>query len=179
MTVNGFHNGFLDRFFYWVTFFGDGLTFALVIIVLLFLTYRQAILGLVIFLGTAGLTQFLKRVVFADHLRPVGRLGREFDLYLPAGVEPLMNNSFPSGHTTTAFALATFLTLVLRQKNWWPVFLGLAILTGYSRVYLTHHFPIDVWVGSVIGTLGAVLLFWWLEQPLENRFGDKGLWKRL
>ena len=63
--------------------------------------------------------------------------------------------SFPSGHAAMAFALATFLSLVRgRAATGWLV---VAVLTALSRVYLGHHFPSDVLVGSVVGAgAGAV-----------------------
>ena len=175
LRVNQLHSAVFDKLLYFATYFGDGLAFALVIVLLVFYSYRQALLGLIIFLGTSGVTQFLKRVVFSDYLRPYGKLGSANELYIPDGVVPLLNNSFPSGHATTAFALAGFLTLISKNKSLWPLYLILAILAGYSRIYLTHHFPVDVWTGSVIGTAGAFLFYWWLNDKLIAKFGDKSL----
>ena len=142
---------------------------------LLFYRFRYALLGLIIFLVTSGLAQFLKRLIFSDQLRPYSKLGASYDIYLPDGVTPLLNHSFPSGHTTTAFAMAAFLVLILSRRIFWPFLLALAFLAGYSRIYLTHHFPIDVWTGSIIGTAGAYLLFWWLDEKFMGIFGDKSL----
>lgn len=175
LVINEWHNNFLDWFFYWFTFFGDGVFFIAVLVFISLFSYRKTLLGLVIFLSTAMVAQFLKRVIFDDRLRPFGVLGKEYDLYIPDGVTPLMHNSFPSGHTTTAFAMAAFLVLVLKNKFWWPVFLLLAVLAGYSRIYLTHHFPIDVWAGSVVGTLGAFISYIWLDQKFASKFGNRGL----
>lgn len=64
----------------------------------------------------------------------------------------LTNTSFPSNHTTAAFAMAY---LVVRLYPWWPnvvVIYTMAILIGLSRVYLREHFPLDVVGGAVLGT---------------------------
>jgi membrane-associated phospholipid phosphatase len=164
-----------DQFFYWITYFGDGLAFVIVIVILAYYSFRKALLGLVIFLLTSGVAQLLKRVLFDDRLRPFGLLGKSHELNIPEEVAPLVYNSFPSGHTTTAFALATFLVLIIKHQRLWPVLLVLAVLTGYSRIYLTHHFPVDVWVGSIIGTTGAILVYWWLDEKLTQRFGNRSL----
>jgi undecaprenyl-diphosphatase len=62
--------------------------------------------------------------------------------------------SFPSGHATTAFAAAVFLTLWYPRGA--PIFLALALLMGLSRVFLGSHFPADVWAGALIGTATAL-----------------------
>jgi len=178
LKINGLNNDFLDTFFYWITYLGDGLVFAFLIILLLFSSYSKALLGLITFLTTAFIAQLLKQVFFADHYRPFRELGATDELHIPAGVEPLVNNSFPSGHTVTAFALATFLILVLPLRKWSLLILMLAWLIGYSRIYLTHHFPIDVWVGAIIGTVGTLLLFWLLSSSLNNKFGSKSILKK-
>ena len=178
LLLNNWHFKFLDSFFYWLTYLGDGIVFALIIVVLLFFSYRQAVLGLVIFLVTAGLAQLLKRVIFSDVLRPVANLGKEYVLAIPEGVTPLMNNSFPSGHTTTAFALSFFLLVSFHDKINWLLMLILALLVGYSRVYMTHHYPIDVWAGSIIGTIGAFFLYYWLDPWLNKKFSNRSILNR-
>jgi undecaprenyl-diphosphatase len=58
--------------------------------------------------------------------------------------------SFPSGHTTTAFACAVAVS-VLHPKLRVPM-MGVAALVGVSRAYLGVHFPVDVLAGAVVGT---------------------------
>lgn len=178
LGINNLHSSFLDSFFYYITWLGDGLAFAVVIVILVLFSYRNALLGLIIFILTSGIAQLLKRTLFNDRIRPYGKLNADHDIYIPNGVDPLFNNSFPSGHTTTAFALAMFLVLILSRKANWSVFLVLAVLVGYSRIYLTHHFPIDVWTGSIIGTFGALVLYLWLDRKFDKIDANKGLLKR-
>lgn len=81
---------------------------------------------------------------------------------------PVHGFSFPSGHTGTAFATATALTLC--TKKWYvgvPAYLY-ACGVGYSRMRLGVHFPTDVLGGMIVG-IGSSLLVWqidkWMSKP--------------
>jgi undecaprenyl-diphosphatase len=66
--------------------------------------------------------------------------------------------SFPSGHATTAFALAAVIGFL--SPRWFPAVLGLAVLIGVSRVALGAHYPSDVVAGAFVGVLGAYAARW-------------------
>ncbi|MEN0057210.1 MAG: phosphatase PAP2 family protein [Bdellovibrio sp.] len=59
--------------------------------------------------------------------------------------------SFPSSHALDAFALVAFLISFYPRGRWY--FLGIALLTAYSRVYCGLHFPSDVLGGALLGFL--------------------------
>ncbi len=75
--------------------------------------------------------------------------------------------SFPSGHTSTAFALAT--SISLQNKKWYVVIptFAWASSVSYSRMYLGEHYPTDVFAGAVIG-IGSAYLSNWLNKKLFN-----------
>ena len=79
-------------------------------------------------------------------------------------------NSFPSGHTCAAFAAAGvwFRTLPKTWMRWTA--LVLAVLMGFSRLYVGVHFPSDVVAGCLVGLLCAWLA-WRLYQTIEKRWG--------
>ena len=60
--------------------------------------------------------------------------------------------SFPSGHTSAAFSVATVLAERYNKHRWVPwVAYGLAGLVGFSRVPLQSHFPSEVFAGAALG----------------------------
>jgi undecaprenyl-diphosphatase len=65
----------------------------------------------------------------------------------------LTENSFPSGHTVTAFSLAVALSYMFPEHK--KVFYILAYVVAFSRVYDGEHYPLDVIAGGIIGYLFA------------------------
>ena len=78
--------------------------------------------------------------------------------------------SFPSGHTTAAFAFATAITARLGQRNsssvnWAaPVLFSVATLTGIQRVYRHAHWASDCLMGAAIGTVSGLAAARWHQQ---------------
>lgn len=158
--VNTHNSPAADVFFTYATYLGDGNFMLFLIAVSLIWSRRIAIIGAVSFAITGLLTIFLKQVVFADALRPLKYF--EHALWKPRLVEGLdihSFNSFPSGHSMSAFALFTLLALIDKRKSRGWLWAVLAIIAAYSRVYLFQHFVIDVWVGSLIGTAVSVISY--------------------
>lgn len=74
--------------------------------------------------------------------------------------------SFPSGHTGASFAAAAAL---LGQKNrLWVPSLALALLIGFSRLYLYVHYPSDVLAGAFLGTLLGLFSSWLTDYGQEK-----------
>jgi len=61
-------------------------------------------------------------------------------------------DSFPSGHTSSAFALATLFSSVYRDKIWVGILsYGIATGVAWSRVYDNQHWASDVFIGAALG----------------------------
>ncbi len=163
--LNQFHQPFADFFFQYITHLGDGLfCIFLSIIFLLFRKYKNALLIFSTFALSGLLSQFFKKIVFPDMLRPIAYLGEQAQLQLVTGVEVYTNNSFPSGHTATAFATFLMLTLIVKKNSWGLIFFFLALFVGISRVYLVQHFFIDTYAGAGLGTMSTLFVYYWGEQ---------------
>ncbi len=104
--------------------------------------------------------------IIAEALKKGINRERPFQKY--SGIYPYQyetGESFPSGHTTIAFATAT--TLSLQYKKWYVVVPAYAWAVGcaYSRLYLGEHYTTDVLAGAAIGT-GSAFLSHWLTKKI-------------
>jgi membrane-associated phospholipid phosphatase len=159
VSLNTYHPFWLNVFFVNYTFMGDGI-FALCLVGLLFYfkkkQYAFAILHSFFISGIV--VQLIKNSIGSPRPKLFFEAGQY--LYFIDGISLANNSSFPSGHTATAFGIATVLVLVLKNKSWQPHILIAAVLVGYSRIYLAQHFLLDVMVGGLIGcTLGIAAFY--------------------
>ncbi|MDX2195336.1 MAG: phosphatase PAP2 family protein [Cytophagales bacterium] len=155
-----------DVFYPYYTHVGDGLTFTAVIVILLFVKYYYALSAALVFGVSSLMAQFLKRVVFFDEARPKIFFTEghwRSDFHVVPGVDIHHHLSFPSGHTTTAFALATFIVLYLlgSPKYYFLqlVCFVMALFVGVSRIYLIQHFFIDTYFGAMLGSIFAGFVY--------------------
>lgn len=152
LILNKFHTPFFDIFFKYVTFLGDGVMFGFVAIFFLFFKKKVAYAIVVSGILTLLIVHLFKKVFFLGILRPAGFFGEE-NIHLVEGVKMAYTNSFPSGHTATAFAIFTIFCFYFSKSNSQYLWITLAILTGISRVYLSQHYWIDIFVGSLLGII--------------------------
>lgn len=89
---------------------------------------------------------------------------------------------FPSCHAGNTFALATYITLLIRCR-WLTVFMMLwAVITCYSRTYLGVHYPGDLLGGGIIGALWAFLIYFLLvrfggySKPTKTQYCYLPIW---
>ncbi len=103
-------------------------------------------------IGLAGLVSYACKKTFLEP-RPYEVDARIIQLSVGGGF------SFPSGHTTEAFAAAMALSILYIDKSWiWVVSFSWASFVAASRVYLGVHYPFDVFAGMMIGTCVAYFL---------------------
>ena len=174
LLLNSFHTTIGDYFFKYITEVGGSIPF-IILGLLLFYNYRNFI-----FLGLSqGLSSLITFVI-----KRVMQIPRPSVIFNELGIElPVVNGvdlhrslSFPSGHTTTAFATFFVLAVIIKNKYIKLLCLIIAILGGYSRIYLSQHFITDVLAGALIGLLSAIII-----SPIfyEKQWGNNNLIKTI
>ena len=91
------------------------------------------------------------------HERPFV-LRSDVNLLIPHGADP----SFPSEHSSAAFAIAT--GIALYRPRFGLILLVLASVVGLARVYVGLHYPADVAGGVLVGSSAAGAV--WVARPL-------------
>lgn len=144
----------LTIFFKAVTSLSDMGWFWLTISIILLLfpkTRKTGVLSLVSFVVSA--------IIINIGIKPIVARPRPFDYvdYLVPLIKKPWDYSFPSGHTGAAFSVALILWNRLDKKYSW-IFVVIAILIGFSRLYLGVHYPSDVLFGFIVSLVVALVV---------------------
>lgn len=131
--------------------------------IILAIKWRTERRALVLFLVAAPITLLAIKLIHLIYFEP-----RPF-MHL-VNIQPLIDHtidaSFPSVHTSVAFALA-FSYFLIKSRFFW-IFLILALWIGFARIYVGVHYPLDILGGIVLGFITAffpLLLKRKLVQP--------------
>ncbi|GEQ87103.1 phosphatase PAP2 family protein [Patiriisocius marinistellae] len=120
------------------------------------------------FLLTLGLTDVTKNYI--ARLRPnnVEALGELIRI-----LQKPTNYSFFSGHASTSFSIVTFVVLTIKSYTKWIYLAYLwPLIFVMSRIYVGVHYPSDIFVGALVGTIIAFLGYWSF-QKVTHKFIDK------
>ena len=157
LVLNAFHTPMLDTFFKYFTYVGAWVPCAVAVVLLIFRKWKIASVILVGQLVATLITTPLKHIIRAKRPSAIlSNLGINFPVV--EGVDLHSTLSFPSGHTSAAFAFC--FAVALFCPRWWQKLLCLfvAVLCGYSRIYLSQHFLEDVLAGSMVGVVSILVL---------------------
>lgn len=170
LLLNGDGGQSADFFFKWITYAGDGaLWFGWLIFLALTRKWKWLPLLISAVLLTTLFTQLSKKLILPNELRPTAAIAQKELIHVVDGVTIHGHNSFPSGHTTTAFSLALLIVLLVPGRFVIFPAIAVAALAGYSRVYLAQHFPLDVAAGIVAAVL-SVYLSVKVQQQFEKKW---------
>jgi membrane-associated phospholipid phosphatase len=159
LEINRYYSLEADVFFKYFTYLGDGIFCVGVGILLLFWSRLKGVLIIASYAISGILAQLIKNFGFPQEPRPVEYFsGMLNSLHTVAGVELSHWNSFPSGHTTSAFALFAMLAVWTNSPLLKFLCLVAAVAVAFSRMYLLQHFLVDVYAGSILGTLTTWVL---------------------
>lgn len=169
ILLNGYHRNWLDNFFIVYTNFGDGI-FAILLVLIYFFVLKKRKAGVVLLLAFAStgiLAQIIKPLLQSP--RPLVYFRPQHFPFFIDSIIHAGNNSFPSGHTVTAFAIATVLAFYTTSTMQYLLLLLAAALVAFSRVYLSQHFLLDVLAGSFIGVLGGIACVYFTRNLNEDK----------
>jgi len=170
LSINEFHTPLFDLLFKTITWLGSGWMVLILLIILLFINYRHSLVFLVSNLLITLVVQVGKHLLFPHTLRPVEWFKENANLYLVPGVSVHSFHSFPSGHAATAFGLFFMLCLLTPRHFIKGLWVSLALLTAFSRVYLSQHFLIDIIGGSLIGLFITFFTYYYFSKFASDKF---------
>jgi len=168
LAANSFHTSWMDSLFLLATGLGDGLFAAVLALAFLLAKKRVLVAKLAATFLLSGLVaQLLKNLIRAP--RPRSFFPQGYYTHFIDGITHSGLNSFPSGHATTAFALAAMLAFNISCRKWCLLFFLLAITVAYSRVYLGQHFIEDVLAGTIVGVCSSLGIEYFYQKYFMNR----------
>jgi membrane-associated phospholipid phosphatase len=164
LVLNNQHSDAGDVVLKYFTYIGDGVFMAALGVILFLIGKRKLGLLLILsFLLSGLLAQTIKRI--EKRPRPGLHFSKKPELIHRVEEKLLTGrNSFPSGHTTTAFATFSLLAFATRNKFVQLFFFVVAVVVGYSRIYLGAHFAEDVLAGAALGFISSYFLCWLLRK---------------
>jgi membrane-associated phospholipid phosphatase len=166
------------------SFLGESFGMVVLLLISTRQAFRKTLTLLLAWLLGACFSWLFKLWLMAGAARPLEYFLKnpKIQLNVVEGVTIHHFNSFPSGHTLTAFSVA-ILTLFLfpSSKKWVQVIVILmAWCCGLSRIILVQHWPVDVLGGMAFGILSALLSEGiiqsfsaksWMDVSLAERIG--------
>ena len=164
LSLNNRHTDVADVVLKYFTYIGDGIFMAALGVIMFLIGKRKlGVLLILSFLLSGLLAQTIKRI--EQRPRPGLHFSKKPEVIHRVDDKLLTGkNSFPSGHTTTAFATFSLLAFATRNKFVQLFFFVTAVVVGYSRIYVGAHFAEDVLAGAALGFISSYFLCWLLRK---------------
>ena len=155
-----------------ITLLGDAGIFWIAVAVLFIFTkkYRKIAIGMMfaLMMGLVICNIWLKPTI--ARIRPYDFQLQFFAKEIPLLAGGMHDFSFPSGHTIASFEAAV--VILLGNKKLGIPAMILACLIAFSRLYLYVHYPTDVIVSVILGSILA-LIGWYLAQKVMDKLPEK------
>ena len=173
LYLNGFHNAFFDTFMFlfsgkwiWIPMY-----LALAYVLFKNMTPKQAVgcivaIALVIVVTDQMSSSLIRHAV--GRLRPANLENPISDLVHVVNDYRGGSYGFPSSHAANSFGLVFFLLFLMRKSPLPAIMMVWAIVNCYSRIYLGVHYPGDILCGSLVGLLGAAIV-WLIYRKLTKQ----------
>lgn len=149
-----------------ITFFGEWIGLVILALFILIKNYKNLLYVIIGWLPLTLIMTTMKRLL--NFPRPL-KYFQNGEIVPHENIQALYEFSMPSGHTFTAFFLASFLASFYRLKHSYQLGLFiLAMLVGLSRMVLLLHFKEDVLVGSILGIIAGLIPYYLKKYRLTK-----------
>jgi membrane-associated phospholipid phosphatase len=157
---------------YFFTHLGDGLILPALIVILFWRKNPALAVTAAVAILLCGLVSVAGKAMFSDWSRPA----RVFEGYPFVNIvhpHPPKSHAFPSGHATVIAAGGVYFAWILGERHkLFPLLVGLfTVFLCFSRVVIGVHFPADIFVGSMIGSIGGTLILLFLYPKMQIWMG--------
>lgn len=175
LLFNGLHHGLMDVFMYCFSSRWVWVPLYLATFLMIMYCFGWKV-GFMLFLCTVAAVAISDQAC-ATFIRPFMERLRPANLENPiSSLVHIVDNyrggryGFPSCHAANTFAFATIITLALPTKRLMVFLYAWALMNCYSRIYLGVHYPGDLIVGALIGTLSGILCYYAFRWLLRSFF---------
>ncbi|MBF0469145.1 MAG: phosphatase PAP2 family protein [Desulfamplus sp.] len=144
------HRPWLTKSMTILTHFGSSTVWSIIYLIL-FIVIKNKVGGLLVILIFAELLGLLI-IICLKHLTKRERPSKNLAVRI---IDPWNRYSFPSLHSARVFMIATVMGVAC--PKWWGYMISIAILIGFSRLYLAKHYLSDVLTGALTGICSALI----------------------
>jgi undecaprenyl-diphosphatase len=99
-----------------------------------------------------GITLFIHTLIKLVYFKPRPFVKHRVGILIPSK----MDSTFPSKHTLLVFAISTSIFLYDRIRG--SIMWILSVLTGFSRIWVGHHYPTDIIGSAFIASITSIML---------------------
>lgn len=171
--LQGLHNPVVDSLMIAFSALGSGgvIWFVMVSFLLFRKEYRRVGVEALVSLAISFVIANLILKLAVNRVRPFVT----YDALVPLGLHPI-DSSFPSGHTSSSFAVALVIFFhrdMFGERRWMGIVpVVIAALIAFSRLWNVVHYPTDVVAGIAVGVLSAYVAEWISKRYLVKYFPD-------